>query len=74
MRRRDKRRRLKKASAGDTTPENKTPAAREDRNPQDGDRRAETRRSGLGVAAGLAEARGQNPQIRDPLARKATES
>lgn len=75
MRRRDKRRRLKKASAGNNTPlETKTPAEREGRNRQDGHRHAESRRSGLGVATGLADGRGQNQQVWNPPGSKATES
>ena len=66
MRRRDKRRRLKKASAGNATLETKTTPERQGRNPQAGDRHAESRRSGTGVTTGLADGRGQNEQVRDP--------
>lgn len=65
MRRRDKRRRLKKASAGNATLETRTPPEREGRSPQDGDRHAESRRSGTGVTTGFADRRGQNQQVRD---------
>jgi len=56
MRRRDKRRRLKKASArNNTSIEGNTAAAREARNPQDGDRHAESRRPGTRVASELTD-------------------
>ena len=75
MRRRDKRRRLKKASAGNNIlVETRTPAESDGRNPQDGDRHTESRRPGSGVTTGLADRRGQNQQVRDPPARKATGS
>ena len=70
MRRRDKPRRLKKASAGNnTTLKSKTAAAREGQDSQGGDRSGESRRSGLPGTTELADGRGQNQQVRDPRLR-----